>query len=461
MSQSFLPPWNQGLPFLESTGPSQEDEVETMDWETSYVGEIRKMWPDSLQESTHPSNAGTEQNNCSSAKLIYLVLDTNIWIGHSDLIKTLLDTEFIKGSLPVVVIPWMVLQELDEKKGNDRKNKRPIEEKGAQSATKFMHELLLKRHPRVIGQRASEAANSEKEFEPRNPDDQILLCALQWSNRHPDSFVVFVTNDKNLLSKALIETVSQDGKYNKVIVCDSASVVDKIKSYVLPQRHIRTAKRGHLKHKPSSYSSDDKNTSQSQEKSNSCHPVSKSNSFKRPRGSTAEKRPAIEVPKNQSIPIPLKKQFTEIVTPKCDTFKNVLDLLQKVFSNVIETKMKEDFGDGWLYALKIKPPWTLQSALQCIIAHWIAVFSFVFGSKALVHAESLMQAVKQHKKSWSLSNTKTSDISRKQDEEDIIELAVSLFNTGKLKKSSVLDDVEIEMRTCRQALLDYLEKTKV
>jgi hypothetical protein len=68
----------------------------------------------------------------------------------------------------------MVLQELDAnlhlKKSRWSK---------ARPAVDFIHSLLVKRHPRVRGQRASEAALSKLKFDELVADDSILNCAFQ------------------------------------------------------------------------------------------------------------------------------------------------------------------------------------------------------------------------------------------------------------------------------------------
>jgi len=434
------------------------DDEEEMDWETSYVDEVKKMWFDTLPQSPSlPSNSriSTIVNQKSE---VFIVPDTNIWIGCSDLIKTLLSTEFIKGSLPTIIIPWMVLQELDLKKGNSQRGQKQL-----QSATRFMHDLLLKKHPRVIGQRASEAASSEKKFEPKNADDQILLCALQCSDRNPNALVVFVTNDVNLLNKALIETISDKTTIEKrdlVLVSDSKSVLAKINERIpnltdsqTSQRHIRVPSK--RRHKCTLENINEKISQQPQPPSLINSP--KRTSLKRSRETNIEKQPSCPVKDSSTVTVPTKKKcrdWTEI--PKCETFGGVLKLLEDTFSHVIESKMKEDFGDIWLYTLKVKPPWTVRTAIKCIILHWIAVFSYVFGSKALVHAEGLQELLKEYNGNVSKLSSKPEDL--KQCEEDIAEMAISLLNAGKLNKSS---STEAEMLICRQALLDYLKRHKL
>lgn len=75
-----------------------------------------------------------------------------------------------------VIIPWMVLQELDH--NIHRKTKSTA----FRTAAKFIHSLLSAKNPRVKGQRATEAIIG-KEFTELMADDSILNCAMQYSHQ--------------------------------------------------------------------------------------------------------------------------------------------------------------------------------------------------------------------------------------------------------------------------------------
>lgn len=72
---------------------------------------------------------------------------------------------------PTILIPWMVLQELDGNKGR-------MPGSNGRSAINLIHKLLSMRHPRVKGQKASDAAQVVPGYD-RIEDDSILQCAEQ------------------------------------------------------------------------------------------------------------------------------------------------------------------------------------------------------------------------------------------------------------------------------------------
>ena len=84
----------------------------------------------------------------------------------------LLEAKFENYLQPTIVIPWMVLQELDGSKG------RTVAGNNSRSAINLIHKLLSTRHPRVKGQKASDAAKVMPGYD-RIEDDSILQCAEQ------------------------------------------------------------------------------------------------------------------------------------------------------------------------------------------------------------------------------------------------------------------------------------------
>lgn len=90
-----------------------------------------------------------------------------LFLGHPDLLKNLLNTDFEKVSYPTIIIPWMVLQELDvlikiprqsgNAAGSERirafANKKSTNE--PRKSVSFIYDLLSSRHPRVRGKQLS------------------------------------------------------------------------------------------------------------------------------------------------------------------------------------------------------------------------------------------------------------------------------------------------------------------
>jgi hypothetical protein len=125
------------------------------------------------------------------------------------------------------------------------------------------------------------------------------------------------------------------------------------------------------------------------------------------------------------------------VIPKNYVFKS----FAYVWLQIIRWKMVEDYGiGGWEYALKVKPPWTLKTAIKCLLAHWIANFSFVFTPRGKEFVENLENLIQQHSTS---SFEKIKDVERR-----IVEIALSLFN---LADKTVMDEAPVQ--SCRQVLM--------
>jgi hypothetical protein len=133
------------------------------------------------------------------------------------------------------------------------------------------------------------------------------------------------------------------------------------------------------------------------------------------------------------------------------SFGDVLILIEETFAHIIESKMKEDYGDpDWLQVVKIPPPWTVKSAVQCIIKHHVAVFTEVFGRKVSL-AEKLLSLISKYQIG------DFANVSAKKYEEDIIECTLGMFAAGEFAMDDIVrKDPKVAM--CRQTLLKYQSK---
>lgn len=99
-----------------------------------------------------------------------------VFVDCLALLRNLIDTQFSKVSFPTIIIPWMVLQELDHLSHN---NDSATAKKHIRPAVNTIHSFLSTRHPRVRGQKASEALISKHKFDELFADDSILNCVMQ------------------------------------------------------------------------------------------------------------------------------------------------------------------------------------------------------------------------------------------------------------------------------------------
>jgi len=117
---------------------------------------------------------------------MFLVQPLWFFLGNMNLIKRLLDTKFPRVSEPTIIIPWMVLQELDVSL-----HKTNLGKEKSRQPVKFIYSLLSTKHPRVKGQKASEAAISKLKFDELVADDSILNCVFQMQKNN--DIVVSIT----------------------------------------------------------------------------------------------------------------------------------------------------------------------------------------------------------------------------------------------------------------------------
>ncbi|KAK5642349.1 hypothetical protein RI129_008516 [Pyrocoelia pectoralis] len=141
--------------------------------------------------------------NQSMYRQIFIVVDTNVFLSNLDLVNELLDFKInVSGvSNPCIMIPWIVIQELDYLKDSDRQSNI---NNSAQNAIKFINEKLAKKDPQVKGQSVRDAA--DQNFTSKNADDAILFCCLQIQDRQHNS--ILLSNDINLRNKAMINGVT-------------------------------------------------------------------------------------------------------------------------------------------------------------------------------------------------------------------------------------------------------------
>lgn len=162
----------------------------------------------------------------------YLVVDTNFMLSHLNILDELQALSEQYGLL--IVIPMMVVQELDGLKNSGRFNDGPpirssknsgrytsasIDEKYgdkqsegllssasvghlARWANDWIYSALAERSPLVRGQKPSQRLDTTAD-----KDDAILDCCLYFKASYPDTLQILLSNDKNLCLKALTNDV--------------------------------------------------------------------------------------------------------------------------------------------------------------------------------------------------------------------------------------------------------------
>lgn len=144
----------------------------------------------------------------SSGLKPFLVLDTNFLISHLPLLEEVQELHPQYGH--TIVVPWIVIQELDGLKESKKistytigyeKVQRSSVSHLARRATNWIYKQLAANSTAVVGQKLTEINDLNL-----NGDDAILDCCRYFQERR-NALTVILSNDKNLCTKSLIHGV--------------------------------------------------------------------------------------------------------------------------------------------------------------------------------------------------------------------------------------------------------------
>ncbi|XP_064616886.1 uncharacterized protein LOC135480888 [Liolophura sinensis] len=140
---------------------------------------------------------------------LFIVLDTNVLMSQLDFVEELRDMNLEGFGRPILVIPWVVLQELDALKNKQQTFPKLTwkTQNQARAPVQFLYKCFDSKHPRVKGQSSKEASQVKQDMDVKCNDDRVLLCCLQWKEKNPESLVVLFTEDVNLATKATVSNI--------------------------------------------------------------------------------------------------------------------------------------------------------------------------------------------------------------------------------------------------------------
>ncbi|XP_061594737.1 transcriptional protein SWT1 isoform X2 [Cololabis saira] len=316
---------------------------------TSY-GELTCMDIDSPEEAPADSICRQLQQ-----QVLILVLDTNILLSHLDYVKKIRSHGLGALGLHVVLIPWVVLQELDSlKKG------RGLSGSVAHLATpaiSYIYNALKNREQHLWGQSMQQAAESRSGLNTENNDDRVLQCCLQYQNMHPECALILCT-------KALLSGV------RALCKSDLEAEVERSKRGLHNIQSIQAPLLPHVSPQLTSPASS-RSCTQAQEQKHENTRLSVG---------TLEK----------DIKRLNERDEDEAKQSLSRCFVELEECLQEVLSEVLEVEMKAVYEDLWLEVVYIKPPWTLRDVLHCLKKHWIAVFGHIAPRRMLENVLSLI-----------------------------------------------------------------------
>lgn len=289
--------------------------------------------------------AATLTETVNYSDFLYLVIDTNILLSHLQFLVELKDCAIKGVGKPVLVIPWMVMQELDFLKTATSS----VAVK-SHKAIQFLHACFSGQHPRVRGQTMKEVNTEVANLAIHNNDDKILHCCLVYQSFVSASggIVVLFSNDTQLCSKAIV---------NGIKAFNSKTLLSELR---LLCRQVAQERGGTV--------------------------VSYTH--------TQEYAHKVE----QQMRIENNKALLDDLSCEAES------LLREGLAAVIQEEMSKAFGsDLWLQVVAIKPPWTFKDIVQLLDKHWIAVFGMVVGRNLKESVTHLSQYVKKKNSMTSLA----------------------------------------------------------
>ncbi|XP_022099195.1 transcriptional protein SWT1-like [Acanthaster planci] len=287
----------------------------------------------SQMEIDLPSESVDTSGGSSNKNLgLCIVLDTNVLMHDLVFVKNLLDIRIPGLGLPHLVIPWVVMQELDSLKNASTKGGQ------AWNAVQFLHKCVISDHPRVKGEPLRKTSD-EADFEITCNDDWILQCCLQQQKKVGKDLAVLLTNDKHLCSKAVISSIKAFSKETLLSGLEALA--------------------GVLQHRP-------------------------------PLPPDPPDPPVVEThrPRTPVEPPLTAKAEKEL----CDELLcQVKETLLHGLTTVMETEMKEAYDELWMEIVIVKPPWSFQDLVQCFEKHWIALFGLFLNKEDSRHFQQIVE----------------------------------------------------------------------
>ncbi|XP_075534148.1 swt1 RNA endoribonuclease isoform X2 [Dermacentor variabilis] len=351
------PSWCFLAPPAES-GTSIQDGVSPLQGEVIVEDVEMEDLTDAFDESLN------EQGPLTDYKGTYVVTDTNIFLSNLGLLKRILLPDTGNEDM-VLCVSWMAIQELDSIK---TKKKGPLSSSAA-SAIMFIYQALSTKNPRLRGQTVVEARRKDDVL-PKDGcsinDDHFLHWCLEFKKQ--GNKVLLLSNDCNLRNKAMINSI------------DTMSA-DQMEKKLGPP----TTKEGHKQTPLPTLSTEKQKPSA----------LLSQHLELRPRKFSSRSSQKLPLPPDvlQKQKDASKEASATSNTTACDVspqvpvgdtiLMEVREILRESLNLTLQSELESAFGTLWLRVAEIKPPWTEESALQCILRHWISLTGTAFSKSTL------------------------------------------------------------------------------
>ncbi|KAJ7378137.1 RNA endoribonuclease [Desmophyllum pertusum] len=263
---------------------------------------------------------------------LYVVLDTNVLLSHLKLISELKDFPIEGVARPVLIIPWIVIQELDSLKSDSwRIKKGKLVSSSKNKNGKFGVDTLARQAVRFLHLCFEAREMMENcSIEDPNNDDKILQCCLLFQRKADNGHAILFSNDQNLCSKAIINGVKA---FNHQSLVMGLKELFQNTAVVLKQDHFQ----------------------------------------------------------DYYKELKLQESLAQRRAKADDLTCELQCIMREGLAVVVETEMRAAYEDLWDKIVFIKPPWTLADLLQLLNKHWIAVFGHVFKRSIKTTVEDLQK----------------------------------------------------------------------
>lgn len=183
------------------------DDPEMIDEINETVMRNRELSIVNVVQNNNRFETSRSDSGVSTSTIAGLILDTNFLISNLNLVVELAGVADTYGF--ILVIPWVVLQELDGLKLNHKKTQTDARGRTssvaslARKANEWIYRALAKLDKRVVGQKLSEMCSPTSDL---HGDDGILDCCMYFRKKM-QLLTVILSNDRNLCTKALIHEI--------------------------------------------------------------------------------------------------------------------------------------------------------------------------------------------------------------------------------------------------------------
>ncbi|XP_043514148.1 transcriptional protein SWT1 isoform X1 [Frieseomelitta varia] len=265
-------------------------------------------------------------------KHLYIVVDTNVFLSNIDAVELARETIFKTYDHSIILVPWTVIRELDYIKDDNGKSKSKSLCYKARKAINYINKLFSSKKSYIIGQTPEDVTKNKEKFSVDCPDDEILQACLQI--RDLGKSAVLLSYDVNLCNKAMIHDIVTLGRNDPIEKIDYLNAT---------------------------------NMNQS---------LSVSNDEDQERFSLSSTILSEELQLSNEI------------------YEDIKSVIRDFLTVIVSKEMGALYGASWEKYVILKPPWTVETVLQCAVKHWIAAVSESFRREAEVILKELLQIFK-------------------------------------------------------------------